>query len=181
MKLPEAKAETFEAYRRWLQEDFIDSQGTPETTKDGLFHLYVLADQLQDLRLCNRISDLCISLWWDEDNMYPCDLNNFYPFTLAGCKLRSLAVDCLVDIEHGHCIGCPLISCCRRRCMQHPAVEAGCSQRDWLEEHKDNLPFDFVLEVAKVSIAQAHKKRVEPRDRGRCYYHMHNEEVPECE
>lgn len=107
----------------------------------------------------------------------------FYPLTVDDCKLRKLAVDCFVDTTHetSRCLRCSMPNCLEHWCDQHPAVEVECSQRDWLEKNKDRLPFYFVLEVAKASIAQEHTEGVEPGDRGKCHYHEHNEEVPECE
>lgn len=122
-----------------------------------------------------------MKLWWDDKSMRACDLLDFYPLTVEGCKLRKLAVDCFVDKGHTRgCWGRLELGCYDLPCNRHPGVGAMCAQRDWLVENKDRLPFDFVLEVAKASIALEHKKRVEPGDRGRCYYHQHNEEVPEC-
>ena len=127
----------------------------------GLFALYLLADKLNDAITSNLVIDGILRMS-EEVRRVPngVAITQAYGSTVAGSSLRKL-------------------------CRDYYVYEA---TTEVLENmHEDSFPFQFSQDVMLEFARLARNKtpydgrvKVKCFDRGRCYYHRHDDEHPKC-
>ena len=165
IRLPECDRETFNLYLQYTYQGFeklpaeAPSLDECEAIYHLLFKLYVLADQLQDHRLCNATLDRLI----DTARVYPS------PATIQ------LVYD---TFPRAHKIRSFVVALCMDECS-----------RFWLDDNRDALPTDFIVEFAMKCSQQLAESWFDlgvTLDRyvegiRKCEWHEHNGDIERAE
>lgn len=193
VRLPECCAETFDRYLRWIYSGSLETYKLPGLESLNVLHriveLYILADRIQDIKLCNTITDeLRRYPWWEDHIPLPETFDLAYHALPDNSRLRELLVDALVSYDHypncSHlCTETSNGKCLRLPCDHPRNTRTMCDVVDWLDRNKNFLPVDLLADLAKSGALKEHREPSLPASKlklGKCFYHQHDKEVPKC-
>lgn len=164
IRLPEIDVDNFVTYLQWVytgtiitgDEENADKSDYPKKSFYSYIKLYVLADQLDDMRLRNAIMDVLTAL-----SKVPAVTDAFvlgYNSTPESSILRKFI----------------------RRAFRVVASDKRALLKRWVRERSSKLPHDLLVDLACDFIDLAKDTMEGHEEEGICSYHEHNEEVPKC-
>lgn len=159
VRLPDCEQETFNCYLACIYTLALEYEAGPQENYTHLTKLYILADQLRDVQLCNEIVDHLKRL----------------VDTAPGTEMVRLLYD---TFPAGHKMRAFVVALCRDNCDSL-----------WLPDNRAELPPEFVFDLAveyaecleelHASATTSPRRHVNKHDR--CHWHEHGDEAPACE
>lgn len=188
--LPECSADTFEAYMEWIYTSKVVIEPTKAAACKGhvgvfchdLMELYVFADSMQDLRLCNAIADECrectsaFATRLSTSNPLPSTVDLLYSSLTERSPMRRLLLVSFEDCNHVFCSPEMPRGGDTRRCLATKAKQ--CRRKIWLQDNSKALPPTFILDLAHIGIGRDERSARDGLNI--CSYHQHDDEVPKC-
>ena len=175
VRLPDCSPDTFARYLEYRK--YVGLDGFDGVYGKNNVKLYILADYLRDIRVCNDLIDTFFLGLGDDDVPESEVVTLIYESTSSTSPLRCFLLDrFLEDIESSGS-------------QRFPSSQGGwiwvsaddSLRQKWLEDAKDSLPFEFIFDVACARLSPPGTKRPNAEERGQGYYHQHDTQAPKAE
>lgn len=163
IELPEDDAEIFGEYLHCVYQDTVTTKISEAGLPPSLVYLYCLVDKLGDLKACNTVLDFLITASGDKEALPSLTFVTLaFEHTPSGSQLRRLLVDFWLHETP-------------RATLDAEALESAppAFLCQFMREYRKVKEEDQEVDV-RGTFSHA------PGQRGRCYYHVHDEGCPGC-